>query len=98
MKKVLDKFDDSADLEMWSLLAIGGVLDVAKELNLKDEVFHDKYSLVFDGVKEDKASFQLKLEDETLLSADGKVIDPFRNPDICDMWNYTNRRDKLNYE
>src|SRR5690606_18864552 len=57
MKKVLDKFDDSTDLEMWSLLAIEGLIDVIKELKLKDEVFHHKYSLIFDGVEADKASF-----------------------------------------
>ncbi len=85
MKKVLGKFDDSAELVMWNLHAIAGLIDVIKELNLSDEMFHDEYSLIFDGVAADKASFQLKLEDEKLISANGKEVDPFRNPDICDL-------------
>ncbi|USN47066.1 MAG: hypothetical protein H6626_12870 [Pseudobdellovibrionaceae bacterium] len=85
MKRVLEKFDDSAELVMWNLHAVAGLIDVIKELNLTDETFQDEYSLVFDGVAADKASFQLKLEDEKLISADGKEIDPFRNPAICDL-------------
>jgi len=88
MKKVLSKFDDSLPMEMWGLNSVEGYLETIKELNLKNEMFQNRYSLISDGVSTDIASFQLKLEDQKLFTSDlRKEIDPFKNlhAGICDL-------------
>lgn len=74
MKMVLEAFDDSAKLETWNTLVIGGLLEALKTLDINDGSFQSKYSLIFDGEVGNRASFQLKLENERLFSADGDEI------------------------
>jgi hypothetical protein len=75
MMKVLAKFDPSAKLEMWHLQRPDR--EMVEEFKFKEgEYCVNTYSLIFDGVNEKGATFQLKLEDQSSFDSKGIKFDP----------------------
>ena len=77
MMKVLAKFDPTAKLEMWHLQRPDFSQEMVKEFKFKEgEYCINTYSLISDGVNKEAASFQLKLEKQSLFDSKGSEFDP----------------------
>lgn len=77
MMKVLAKFEPSTKLEMWHLQRPDFSKEMVNEFKFKEgEYCVNRYSLIFDGVHDKDATFQLKLENQSSFDSGGKEFDP----------------------
>ena len=85
LMKILAKLEPTAHLKIWHLQRPDFSRAMAEEYKIKeDEYIVSSYSLIFEGVGEEGASFQLKLENESAFDRKGVEFDPleriFPNP------------------